>query len=159
MLGKSQVYWSSSCLVWHLSPLCGVSHFSHCFSAVFGILMIVASAAFLFTPNTRGQPLVQTVDDLQWTKGRSIFETCKRKVLGKETLVWKLFVYTNLFIKDRIDWQRLFVSQMATAATVYNTLISLISLYFVNFCFCFWWFQMFTAKFWSHPDWTKIRKF
>jgi hypothetical protein len=57
------------------------------FSAVFGILMIIASFAFFFTPDTRGQPLVQTVDDLEWTKGRSIYAACKRKMLRIETLV------------------------------------------------------------------------
>jgi hypothetical protein len=49
--------------------------------------MVVASLAFLMTPNTRGQPLVQTVDDLQWTKGRSIVAMCRRKILRRETLV------------------------------------------------------------------------
>ncbi len=34
-----------------------------------------------------------------------------------------------------------------------------LSLYFVNFCICFWGFQKFTAKFQSRSDWFKIGKF
>jgi hypothetical protein len=49
--------------------------------------MVVASVAFFFTPDTRGQALVQTVQDLETIKGRSIYASCKRKMLRRETLV------------------------------------------------------------------------
>jgi len=49
--------------------------------------MIIASAVFIFTPNTRGQALVQTLEDLKWTKGHTLFDTLRRKMLKQETLV------------------------------------------------------------------------
>ncbi len=34
-----------------------------------------------------------------------------------------------------------------------------ILMYYMHFCFCFWCFQKFATKFWSHADWYEILKF
>ena len=55
--------------------------------AIFGAMMIASSFVFLFLPESRGQTLVQTVDELKGVKGRTLSGDLRRAIKVNETAV------------------------------------------------------------------------
>ena len=48
--------------------------------AIFGAIMIISSLVFIFLPETRGQTLLQTVDELNDAKPRSLYGDFKKAI-------------------------------------------------------------------------------
>ena len=55
--------------------------------AIFGAMIILSSVTLLFTPETKGYPLVQNVSNLEGSGFPSIFQRLKFKFSTRESLV------------------------------------------------------------------------